>query len=259
MILVDTHCHLQDAAFDEDRAAVLERALETLSWLVISSDNLATSRKAVALTGDRVFTAVGVHPYHAATVNDECLEELRHLSAEPGVVAIGEMGLDYFKYCDTPKPVQHEAFRRQLALACDLGLPVTIHDREAHEDCLAILSEFAPQLVGCIMHCFSGDAALAERYLTYDQFYISFAGNVTFPKAQALRDAAHVVPVNRLLVETDSPYLAPQPVRGKRCEPANVQHTAAALAALKGVAVEAFAEATTENAQRLFNINGVRD
>ncbi|MDX9973536.1 MAG: TatD family hydrolase [FCB group bacterium] len=251
MRLADTHCHLQSDAFDTDREEVLERALDVLEFIVVVGDDLENSRKAVDLCRDRVHAVVGYHPYHAE-VAVQSLDALRELLPQSGIVALGEIGLDYFhKYA--PEEAQHAAFRRQLELAVEASLPVVIHSRDAEADTLAILREYASSLPGGIMHCFPGGAEFAEQCLALG-FHISFAGNVTFPKAVPLREAAAVVPLDRLLVETDSPYLAPQPVRGKRCEPACVQHTAQALAALKGISYEAFADATTQNAKKIFRI-----
>jgi TatD DNase family protein len=254
MRLVDTHCHLQDRAFDADRDEVLRRALDALEFLVVVGDDLENSRKAAALCGDRVYAVVGFHPYHAVAALDS-LDALRELLARPGVVALGEIGLDYYNKF-APEDAQREAFRRQLELAAETKLPVVIHSREAQEDTSAILREHAAALPGGIMHCFAGDASFAEECASWG-FNISFAGNVTFPKAAPLRDAASAVPLERLLVETDSPYLAPQPVRGKRCEPAYVRHTAETLAALKAVDLDTFAEHTTRSARRIFRIDPV--
>lgn len=253
MPLVDSHCHLQDPKFDDDREAVLARALEALDWLVVIGDDVPTSEAAVALTGPRVYATVGVHPYHAGSVDDATVERLRSLASRDGVVGIGEIGLDYFQYNETPRDVQASGFRRQLDLAVELGLPVVIHNRESTEDLCGILDEYARALAGGVLHCFAGDEAFVERGVSWG-FYISFAGNVTYPKAEALRVAARAVPLERLLVETDAPYLAPQAVRGKRCEPAFVQYTADFLAELKGVAPEELRRVTAENAGRLFRV-----
>jgi len=251
MPLVDSHCHLQDAKFDADRDAVIVRSLEVLDWLVIIGDDLPTSEAGVALVRDRIYATVGIHPYHAATADTAGIEKLRELAARPGVVGIGEIGLDYFKYNETPREVQRAGFIRQLDLAAELQLPIVIHNRESDADLCAILDEHAARLAGGVLHCFSGGAELVARAEAWD-FHISFAGNVTYPKAQNLRDAARLVPLERLLVETDAPYLAPQSVRGRRCEPAFVAHTAACLAEVMGVTREAIGAATAENAGRLF-------
>ena len=253
MPLVDSHCHLQDDKFAEDRDEVLARALEVLDWLVIIGDDLPTSEAAVALVQDRVYAVAGVHPYHATTVEEGCLEALQELVGQTGVVGLGEIGLDYFNEY-SPRAAQWEAFEKQLRLAVEVKLPVVIHNRQADEDSFAILKEYAEGLPGCIMHCFGSDAAFADRCMELG-FYISFAGNVTFPKADKLRDAAAAVPLERLLVETDAPYLAPPPKRGKRCEPQFVQYTAEKLAELKGVSFEELAARTTENARAVYRID----
>lgn len=253
MGLVDTHCHLQSERFDEDRDAVLKRALDSLEWIVLIGDTLESSEAAVNLLQNRVYAAVGIHPYHPEQAHDGGIERLRAMAGSPGVVGIGEIGLDYYKYNEAPRELQQRAFHAQLELAANLSLPVVIHNRDSQDDLAAILDEHHVSLCGGIMHCFSGDAAFVERCLSWD-FHVSFAGNMTFPKAQELRDAAKAVPMNRLLVETDSPYLAPQPVRGKRCEPAFVRYTAETLAAVKGIEVDELAAQTTANARALFRI-----
>lgn len=249
MALVDTHCHLGAAAFDGDREAVMARALETLEWLVVVGDDLETSRAAIMMTRDRVYAAVGIHPHDATDLDAAALEALRVLASDPGIVAIGEIGLDYH-YEHAPRGCQKEALGAQLDLAHDLALPVVVHCRDAYDDMTEILEAYYQGLRGGVMHCFSGDVAFAERCLAWG-FYISFAGNVTFPKAGSLREVALAVPMDRLLVETDSPYLAPQPVRGKRCEPAYVEHTARLIARLKRIPFDQFARQTTANAERL--------
>ncbi|GMU91646.1 MAG: hypothetical protein AMXMBFR4_07040 [Candidatus Hydrogenedentota bacterium] len=251
MGLVDTHCHLQDPRFDEDRSEVLERALAVLDWVIVIGDCLKSSLTAVEMTGERVYAAVGVHPYHPQEIDNAGILALRELAEQPGVAAIGEIGLDYYRHNDAPPEAQQQAFREQLTLACELGLPVVIHNRDAHDDVLKILADYSRDLRGVVMHCFSGEAKFARSCV--DQgYYVSFAGNLTYPKAGQLREAAAIVPMDRLLVETDSPYLAPQPHRGKRCEPAYVVHTAHMLADLKGTSPEELARITTENARRLF-------
>ena len=252
--LTDTHCHLQARAFDEDRETVRDHALESLEWIVVIGDDIESSQAGLDLSGPGVYAAVGVHPYHAAHVTPEALATIEEMAGSPQVVALGEMGLDYFKYNDTPPDVQAEGFRRQLELAVKLELPVVIHNRESQNDIIAILDDYADRLAGGIMHCFSGDTRLVERCIKWG-FHVSFAGNVTFPKAGALREAAEATPLELLLVETDSPYLAPQPKRGKRCEPAYVRYTAETLAEVKGVSLGELGERTTANAERLFRVN----
>jgi TatD DNase family protein len=254
MAVVDTHAHLQHPQFDGDRSAVLERALAQLDGLVVIGDDLKTSQEGLALVRDKVRAAVGIHPHNAAAATPETLAAIRELVARPGVVAVGEIGLDYH-YDFAERGVQREAFRLQLEMAIECSLPVVIHCREAESDLASILESYYGELVGGVMHCFGGNAAFAERCLNWG-LHISFAGNVTFPKANELRDVARIVPLDRLLVETDSPYLAPQPVRGRRCEPVYIRHTAVRLAAVKGITVEQLARQTTENARRIFGLGG---
>jgi TatD DNase family protein len=253
MVCVDSHCHLQDPAFDADRDAVVGRALDVVEWLVVVGDGLDTSRRAVALTGQRVYATVGCHPYNAASADADGLAALRKLAGHSRVVAIGEIGLDYH-YATANPEVQRQAFRNQMDLAIEVGLPVVIHNRDAHADTSALLETYAGRLTGGIMHCFDGDAAFAMQCVDWG-LHVSFAGNVTFPKAQRLHEAAQATPIERLLVETDAPYLAPQPVRGKRCEPAFLPHTIQMLAEIKGMAPDILGCRTAENAVRVFGIS----
>lgn len=254
MPLVDSHCHLQSEKFGADRDAVVARTLAALDWAVVIGDDLPSSAAGLALARahEGLYATVGLHPYYAADCDPAALAELRTMAADPKVRAIGEIGLDYFNVYATPE-VQAQAFRAQLDLALELGLPVVIHNRESDADALAILLEYAPRLAGCVMHCFGSGPETAAASVAAG-FYVSFAGNVTFPKAQNLRDAAMVVPLDRLLIETDAPYLAPVPLRGQRCEPGHVAHTADFLAALRGVEVTEFGAITTENARRLYRV-----
>jgi len=252
MRAVDTHCHLQSGAFNDDREEVIARVLADLAWTVVIGDDIPSSAAALALTRPGLYATVGIHPYHAATCDEQALATLRDMATNPRVCAIGEIGLDYFNEY-APRPIQADAFRKQLELAIEVALPVVIHNRESDADALALLGEYANDLPGCIMHCFGSGPETAEASVALG-FYVSFAGNVTFPKAERLREAARVVPLDRLLIETDAPYLAPIPLRGKRCEPQYVQHTAAFLAELKGVSLDAFVEATTLNAHAVYQI-----
>lgn len=257
MALVDTHCHLQSPRFDDDRQAVLDACLEKLEWLVVIGGDPESNRNCLKLLAPHVYGVIGIHPYDAKDLDDSILSELREMAATSNVVALGEMGLDYFNEY-SPRPDQSRAFEAQLRLACELDLPVVIHNRDADADSYAMLREFAPSLKGCIMHCFGSGPDYAEKFLDLG-FYISFAGNVTFSKATLLQDAARVVPLDRLLVETDAPYLAPVPLRGKvkRCEPHHVEHTAAFLADLKGIPLDVLAAETTANARRVYAIGAL--
>lgn len=252
MKAVDTHCHLQMKQFEEDRETVIEQSLENLAWIVVIGDGIEGSLSALELLRPRIYATVGFHPYHAAEYDDEAESRLEAFAERPGVVAIGETGLDYHNEF-APRPQQRTCFERQLALAARLGLPAVIHSRDADDDTWAVLREHVPDLTGCILHCFGGSVDFAEKCLDLG-CYISFAGNVTFPKAEPLRDAARIVPPDRLLAETDAPYLAPQPVRGKRCEPRYVLHTIQLLASLKNVHPDVLSGQMLENASRVYDI-----
>ena len=254
---VDTHCHLQHEAFNHDRQAVLARALDQLAWLVVVGDDARASLSAAAMaaepsTAGRVFAIVGIHPHNAAKADEDQIKTVRRLLAAARVVALGEIGLDYH-YEFSPRVVQRDVLRSQLAMAIEMRAPVVFHCREAADDFVELVAPVAGNLKAGIMHCFGGDAAFAERCLEWG-FYISFAGNVTFPKAKVLQEAAAAVPLDRLLIETDSPYLAPQPVRGQRCEPLHVLHTARFLAGLRNIDLDKLAEITSQNARRAFSI-----
>ena len=244
MTLADSHCHLDDPQFDADRDEAIERAraagVEQL---------LAINGAPLAERWPHIWATAGVHPHDAAKATEETFARMREQLAHPKVVAIGEIGLDYH-YGFSPREVQREVFARQLAMAREAGKPVVIHTREAWEDTLRLLE---PAAVRGVFHCFSGGPEEAARVLAMG-FYLSFAGVVTFPKAQRLQEAACLVPPDRLLVETDAPYLAPVPHRGQRNEPAYVVDTARRLAELRGETLDHIAAITTANFQRLFGL-----
>lgn len=256
MDFTDSHAHLDDEKFVGDREAVLSRARAAGVERILAIGNGKEpvdfqETLALAEKTDFVWAALGIHPHDACHANAGLLAELERLASAPKVVAWGEIGLDYH-FDHSPRPVQQEFFRRQLESARRLNLPVVIHCREAWEDCLRILEEqWAPGKLGGILHCFSGTLAQARQALEWG-FLISFAGNVTFPRAENLRATAQALPLDGLLVETDAPYLAPQSVRGRRNEPAHVLETAAALGRLHGVSREEMGKRTTENFLRLF-------
>ncbi len=249
----DSHCHIQMAQFDDDREDAIARALDALEFIVVIGIEPESIAQALSLTRGRVYAAIGYHPYHEDLASPEGIERLRDWAAHGHVVAIGEMGLDYYKHCSIPRDVQAAGFVRQLELAADLQKPVVIHNREADADCHAILKEHAEHVPDIIIHCFGSGPAFAEQCLEIG-CHISFAGNLTYPKAAELREAAKVVPMDRLLVETDAPYLAPQPRRGKRNEPAYTTFTCETLAEIKGVSFGDMATATTRNAMRVFGV-----
>lgn len=258
MDLVDSHCHLDDAQFDGDRDAVLSRAREArLKYLLaIGTGNGPPDLKAavrMAESYNRVFATAGVHPNDAAKVDRDTFSILEQLLRHPKVVALGEIGLDY--HWGVPKEVQTPVFLRQLELAAAAGKPIVIHTRDAWEDTLEVLRQhWAPTHLPCVMHCFTGNAQQASECIELG-FYLAFGGVTTFPKAAEIREALRAVPSERLLLETDSPYLAPVPYRGKRNEPAFVAHTAEVVADARSVTVEEIAAQTTANFERLFAIS----
>ncbi|MBI4588070.1 MAG: TatD family hydrolase [Candidatus Rokubacteria bacterium] len=255
-MLFDTHAHLHFPEFAADLPAVIQRARAAgVRWMLTIGTNLETSRAAVALADQEsdLYAAIGIHPHDASEANEVAVDELQRVAeSSPRVVAIGEMGLDFFRNL-SPRDVQVEVFRRQLALARRLGKPALIHCREAHPETLEILRVEGVREVGGIMHCFSGDAAVARQCLDLGLF-LSLAGPVTYPSARKLAEVAKLVPQDRLVVETDCPFLPPQPYRGKRNEPAYLAITAARVAELKGVPVEELGPLMATNALTLLGI-----
>ncbi len=252
--LIDSHAHLGLAQFDADRAAVLERAWAAgVARIVEIGYDLATSHAAVALAAqhESIYAVVGVQPNHVAALPDDWLDQVRFLAQQPKVIAIGEIGLDYY-WNAAPAGVQEACFRAQLDLARNLRLPVVIHSRDARDDTIRVLRDAAHGLSG-IMHSFSGDWDYARAYLDIG-FHLSFSGPVTFPKAVDLHDVARRAPLDRMLIETDSPYLAPHPFRGKRNEPAYVRLIAERIAALRGMALGELAHALWRNAEAVFGL-----
>ncbi len=253
---VDTHAHLEMEAFDGDREAVLERAAEAgIEAIITVGTTLPDCEKAAALASlyRPVYAAVGIHPHEVKGIGAGTYDALRVLARQAKVVAIGEIGLDFF-YNHSPREVQLQRFHEQLDLAEELDLPVIIHDRDAHAETLAMLRPRRGRIRG-VLHCFSGDAAMARECLEMG-FYLSVAGPVTYPKSNPLRAVAREIPPERLLIETDAPYLAPQRYRGKRNEPAYVVETAGCLAEIRGLPVFELERLTAANARRLFGIGG---
>ncbi|WP_258361051.1 TatD family hydrolase [Moorella sulfitireducens] len=253
--LIDSHAHINDPAFANDLQAVLTRLQEAGVKAVINVGyDIASSRRAVeqAHGWSFIYAAVAVHPHDAVTFDAEAEAVIGGLARDGRVVAIGETGLDYYRNL-SPRQRQQEVFRWHLELARSLRLPVIIHDRDAHGDTLRILKKAGPLPAGGVLHCFSGSWEMARECLEMG-FYISLAGPVTFKNATRLREIAVRVPLEQLLIETDCPYLTPEPYRGRRNEPAYVGLVAAAIAAARGLAPEAVGEATAANARRLFGI-----
>lgn len=255
MGLFDTHAHLYDKAFDKDREDVISRIFKTLDYVVVPSEDVTTSKKAVALAESHphIYAAVGIHPQVTKDASEEAMDELADLAKQhPKVKAIGEIGLDYY-YLYTDKETQKKWFARQIELAKDLDLPILIHDRDAHGDTLDILKAHKGQKLRGILHCFSGSLETAKELMKLG-FYISFAGPVVFPKSLKLKEVAKEIPLDRLLIETDSPYLTPPPHRGKRNDPSNVYYVAQEIARLKEIPLEELIAATTKNARLLYQI-----
>ena len=253
-MLFDTHAHMDDRAFDNDRAQLLSALPEQgIGLLMNPGCSLASSQAASALSReyDYIYAAVGSHPDAADEVNDAVLNEYRRLCAEnPKIRAIGEIGLDYH-YEDIPREAQKRAFRLQMGLARELGLPVIIHEREAHADAMAILQEF-PEVTG-VFHCYSGALEMAQ-WLVSRGWYIGFTGVLTFKNARKAREVAAGIPLERIVLETDCPYMAPEPFRGKRNDPGKLYRMAEALADLRGLTPEEVQRATLENGKRLYRI-----
>jgi TatD DNase family protein len=251
--IVDTHCHLDPAYFPDGPDPVLERARAAgvAAFVVIGvGEDLTAARFAVDLAArrDDVWSVVGVHPHDAKCLSDDMLVDLTALTQRPRVVAVGETGLD-FHYMHSDRDVQREAFRRQIRLARERELPIVVHTRAAPDDTIAILGEERAGEVGGIIHCFSEDRAFARRALDLG-FDLSFSGIVTFKNATSIHDVAGWAPLDRIHLETDSPYLAPVPKRGKTCEPAFVLHTAKRVAELRGMTIEDLTASCRQNAVR---------
>ena len=255
MPLFDTHAHLHFPEFAGDLDAVLARARAAgVRGMVTIGTDVATSRAAAALAAREpdVWAAVGIHPHEAADADEAALTEIESLASAPRVVAIGETGLDFFRD-RSPREAQTRAFTAQVALARRLGKPVLVHCRDAHAETLALLAADGPLERGGIMHCFSGDVALARRCIELG-LLVSLAGPVTYPKPGALPDVARAIPADRLVVETDCPFLPPQPYRGKRNEPAYLAITAARVAELRGEPLADLAGRMSDNARVLFRL-----
>ena len=253
-MLFDTHAHYDSGAFDPDRMEVLASMPEQGVALILNPGcDLETSRTAVSLANafDFVYAAVGVHPSDCETYTDQVEEELRRLAADPKVKAIGEIGLDYYWKDNAPAEVQKAVFRRQMELARELKLPVIIHDREAHRDCLEIVKEF-PDVTG-VYHCYSGGIEDAKTLVKLG-WMLSFTGVVTYKNARKSLEVIEWLPMDRIMIETDSPYLTPEPFRGKRNDSSKVRYVAETIARVKELDVDEVIRLTTENGTRFFHI-----
>jgi TatD DNase family protein len=264
-MFVDSHAHLDGKQFDSDREQVIARAREagvTTMVAIGNGDGPPELDAGVRLAEKHPFlyATVGIHPHEARLASDHAYTEMERLARHPKVIAWGEIGLDYY-YDHSPRDTQQHVFIRQMELAAAAKLPIVIHCRpsansdNAWEDCLRLIQEqWAAKGIGGILHCFTGGWPQAQRALDMG-FMVSFAGNVTFPKAQQIRDAALQVPLDRILIETDCPYLAPVPHRGQRNEPAFVRHTATRLGELRGLALDAVGEQTSRNFYKFFKLS----
>lgn len=253
-LIFDTHAHYDDAQFDADREALLSAMPENGVGLILDPGcDLESSRAAIALAEQypHVYAAVGYHPENCAPYTDADLDILRRLAQHPKVVAIGEIGLDYYWEQNPPKEFQQAVFRAQLALARELDLPVIVHDRDAHADCLAIVREF-PEVRG-VFHCYSGSVEMA-RELWKLGWYTGFDGPVTYKNARRTVEVVQEVPLERLLLETDSPYMAPVPKRGTRNDSRNIAHIAAKIAEVRGMTADEVIRIAADNGKRLFGI-----
>lgn len=249
----DSHAHLDDERFDIDRDSVISSLKEEgISHYINIGANMASSQKSIELSEkyDFVYAAVGVHPHDAESMTEDDLLLLEKMLTHEKVVALGEIGLDYF-YDNSPRDIQKKWFIRQMELAKKTNMPVIIHCRDASSPCLDIMKKSG--ITNGVMHCFSGSQETAAEVLALG-WYISFSGSVTFKNAKNLRKAAEIVPIEKMFIETDSPYLAPEPMRGRRNYPAYVKHVAEKIAEIKGISVEEVAKITQENAKKFFNI-----
>lgn len=253
-MLFDTHAHLDASDFDSDRDELIAGLPEKGIGLVMNPGcNFPSSQAAIAQAEryDFLYAAVGTHPDAADKVDEAMIAEYRALCRRPKVKAIGEIGLDYH-YEDVPREIQKKAFRMQMELARELDLPVIVHDREAHEDCMSIVGEF-PEVTG-VFHCYSGSAEMA-KVLIKKGWYIGFTGVITFKNARKAIEVASTVPLDRIVIETDSPYLAPEPFRGKRNDPSKLFRVAQRLAELRGLTADEVQRITMENGKRLYRMH----
>ena len=254
-MLIDSHAHLDDERFDRDRDELIKSLGNNgISTVINIGADLPSSIKSVKLSEqyDNIYAVVGVHPHSASEMDEGTIEVLKAFSSREKVVAIGEIGLDYY-YDNSPRDVQRIWFKRQMKLAKEVNLPIVVHSREANQETFDMIKAESDGKLTGVIHCYSGSVELMKEYIKLG-YYISLGGPVTFKNAKIPKEVAKVVPIDRLLVETDSPYLTPEPHRGKRNEPLYVRYVAALIAELRGMTIEELARATSENTKRLFNL-----
>lgn len=256
-MLFDTHCHITSGSYNKDREDVIQRALDAgMKYMMCPGTDVPSSAAAVALSHQykEVYAAVGIHPEDAASATPEGFEQIRQwLKTEPKVVAIGEVGLDYY-WPEPSHEIQQEVFIEQIKMALEFDMPLDIHDREAHGDTMDLLRKYGKGTRG-VFHCYSGSLEMAEELIKMG-YYIGFTGTMVFPKSTKLKRIAAELPIDRILIETDCPYLTPPPYRGKRNEPAYVQYVADEIARLRGMTTEEVRQITLENGKRIFGITG---
>lgn len=249
----DTHAHYDDKRFNDDRFETINKAYESgVSYILNAASSVSSIDRCIKLTEefDFVYASVGVHPHNASDMNEDVINKIEKLAKKDKVVAIGEIGLDYH-YDFSPRDIQKYWFRQQIELAKRVNLPVIIHDRESHEDIMNIVKESNVKEVGGVFHCYSGSVEMVKEVLN-NNLYISFGGPVTFKNVKKLADVVKAVPNDRILIETDSPYLTPEPFRGKRNDSSYVRYVAEKIAEIKGLRLEDIGEITTENGKKLF-------
>ncbi len=254
-MLIDSHAHLDDRRFNRDRDQLIKSLRDNgVEYVVNNGSDLQTSIASINLAEkyENIYATIGVHPHETKGMDETTIEALRQLASHNKVVAIGEIGLD-FHYDNSPRDIQRKWFKRQLELAKEIDLPVTIHSREAAQECFDTIKAAQDGSLRGVMHCYSDSVELAEEYLKLG-FYISLAGPVTFKNSRVPKEVAKIIPLDRLLIETDSPYLTPEPHRGKRNDPTYVRYVAGEIAELKGISYEELVEATNRNAKEFYGI-----
>lgn len=255
-MLFDTHAHYDDKKFDDDRYEIIQKAHESgISYILNAACNIASAVEGISLSQkfEYVYAAVGIHPHNVEEINDNTLVTLADFATKAKVVAIGEIGLDYY-YDTAPRKIQRHWFAEQINMAKGLNLPIIVHDRDAHEDSLDIIKSENAKAVGGVFHCYSGSVEMVKILLD-NNFYISLGGAVTFKNARKAVEVAEYIPLDRLLLETDCPYMTPEPHRGKRNDSSYLSIVAEKIAEIKGISYEEVEKATTENAKRLFKIS----